>query len=213
MRWLLAPLMLALAACGAPAASPAPQSADGTRYVYYLHGRIVEDSGPEGVSPTFGRYDYPAILAALGGPGVEVISEVRAKDTDPVVYATRIEGQVRARIAAGVPPSHITIIGASKGSVIVTLVSDRLKLPGVRYVLLANCNDWLIRTFDPHLTGDVLSIYEASDDIGGSCAALAKRSPGIGRFSEIRLETGLGHGFIYRPLDPWVKPARDWAGR
>ena len=206
---LLLLLPLALAGCAAPAAPPA----ESPRYIYYLHGRIVEDSGPQGVSPKFGRYDYPAILAALRKPGIEVISEIRAKDTDPAAYAARIEAQVRARIAAGVPASHITVIGASKGAIITILASSRLKVPGVRYVLLAGCNDWLIDTFDPHLTGDILSVYESSDDIGGSCGPLVKRSPDIGRFSEVRLDTGLGHGIVYRPLDLWVKPALDWATR
>jgi hypothetical protein len=171
MRWAVMLLMLALAACNAPAPAAAP--ADKTHFVYYLHGKIVEDSGPEGVSPKFGRYDYPGILAALRRPG----------------------------------------IGASKGSVIAMLVSTRLQVPGVRYVLLANCNDWVIEHLDPRLSGDVLSIYEASDDLGGSCVPMVKRSAAVGRFSEIRLETGLGHGIVYRPLEAWVTPALDWTTR
>ena len=92
---------------------------------------------------------------------------------------TRWSQQIRARIGGGVPPSRIIVGGASKGAVIAALVSTRLKEPKVRYVLLANCNDWLIRTHDPRLTGEVLSIYEASDEIGGSCAPLAARSPDL----------------------------------
>ena len=68
--------------------------------------------------------------------------------------------------------------------------------------MLAGCNASLIRTHDPHLTGEVLSIYEQSDDIGGTCRPLAKRSPALKRFREVRLATGLGHGMVYRPLAP-----------
>ena len=66
---------------------------------------------------------------------------------------------------------------------------------------------------EPRLTGEVLSIYEASDEIGGSCKPVVDRSPDVKRFSEIRLETGLGHGMLYRPLPEWVKPAAAWAKR
>ena len=67
------------------------------------------------------------------------------------------------------------------------------------------------RTFAPRFTGNVLSIYEASDDIGQSCRPIAERSPAIKRFEEIRLETRLGHGIVYRPLPEWVSPAMAWA--
>ena len=195
----------------APSADAAP--APGARYVYYLHGKIVEDSGPRGVSPRFGAYDYPGVIAALKAGGLTVVSEVRPRDTDPSAYADKVAADIRRRLAAGVPPSHITVAGASKGSVIASLVSTRLQHRGVRYVLLAICNDWLIRTWRPRLSGDVLSIYEASDDVGQSCRKLVRRSPAVTRFSEIRLTTGLGHGIVYRPLPAWVRPTVAWAKR
>ena len=143
----------------------------------------------------------------MGDSGLQVVSEVRPKDTDPSAYADKIVAEVRERLAAGVPAANITIVGASKGSVIAMLVSSRLRVDGIRYVFLANCNDWMERTFAPRFTGRVLSIYEASDDIGQSCRAIAARSPGLRRFEEIRLDTGLGHGVVYRPLNEWVGPA------
>ena len=212
VRRLIAALAAALwtAAC---AAAPPEVPARDARYLFYLHGRIIEDQGPAGVSPRFGRYDYPGILAAFRARGFEVRSEVRPADTDVNAYAARVAGEIEALVARGVPPSHITVVGASKGAVITALVSTRLARPGVRYVLLANCNDWLIRTHDPNLTGEVLSIYEASDEFGGTCRPLADRSPRLQRFEEVRLETGLGHGMVYRPLPAWVEPAAAWARR
>jgi hypothetical protein len=202
--------LLALASCAA--APPAKEQPD-ARYFYYLHGKIVEDLGPRGISPRWGAYDYPGIISALEQAGLTVVSEVRPKDTDPSTYADRVVADVQARIAAGVPPSRITIAGASKGSVIASLVSTRLRQPQVRYVLIANCNPWLIREIDPHLTGEVLSLYEASDEIGGTCQPLVDRSPEVRTFSEVRLETGLGHGVVYRPLREWMAPAVAWAKR
>jgi hypothetical protein len=207
LRTILALIVVAALATPAAAAGSAP------RYLFYLHGRIIEDQGPSGVSPVHGRYDYPAILAAFRKSGFQVVSEVRPRDTDPGGYADKLAAQVKALIARGVEPSRITVVGASKGAVIAALLSTRLRNPRLRYVLLANCNPWLIRTYDPRLTGEVLSIYERSDDIGGSCRPLAARSPGLVRFREIRLGTGLGHGMVYRPLAAWVAPAAAWAAR
>jgi hypothetical protein len=206
LAWL--PLLVISPACAAPR-EPAPAP----HYLFYLHGRIIEDQGPQGVSPVFGRYDYPGILAAFRSRGFEVLSEVRPSNTDVNGYAARVVREVEALIAHGVEPSHITVVGASKGAVIAALVSTRLGRPAMRYVLLANCNPWLIRTHDQHLTGEVLSIYERSDDVGGTCRPLAKRSPQLRRFDEVPLSTGLGHGMVYRPLDAWVEPAAAWARR
>ena len=207
-RALAAAMALALTSCVADGRRP-----NDVRYFYYLHGKIVEDLGPRGVSPRHGPYDYPGIIAALKRAGLQVQSEVRPKDTDPHAYAARVVADVKAKLAAGVPPSHITIAGASKGSVIASIVSTQLQQPQVRYVLMANCNDWLMREIKPRLSGEVLSIYEASDDIGQSCVPVVRASPNVTRFSEVRLETGLGHGIVYRPMASWVEPAVRWAKR
>jgi hypothetical protein len=70
-----------------------------------------------------------------------------------------------------------------------------------------------MRTWHPRLSGEVLSIYEASDDIGGTCVPIVRASPAVTSFKEIRLNTGLGHGIVYRPLPLWVGPTLAWARR
>ena len=204
---LLLTVALLLISCVATAPTPAQSQ----RYVFYLHGKIIEDLGPSGISPRFGAYDYAGIVQALERAGLAVISEVRPKNTDPSIYADKIVGEIRSKMALGVPAENITVIGASKGSVIAMLASSRLRVDGIRYVFLANCNDWMERTYAPRFSGDVLSIYEASDDIGQSCRPFARRSAALRRFREIKLETGLGHGVVYRPLSDWVGPATTWA--
>ena len=209
MSWHYALIALSLTACATAVSAP-PET---PHYLYYLHGKIIEDFGPQGVSPRFGPYDYSGIIRAFERAGLSVVSEVRPKDTDVSSYAEKVVTDVRSKLAAGVPASSITIVGASKGSVIAMLISSRLRNDGIRYVFLANCNDWMERTFAPRFTGEVLSIYEASDDIGQSCRPIAQRSPALKRFEEIRLETGLGHGVVYRPLTDWMDPAAGWAKR
>ena len=217
MRRLAAFLLGLLASCSdaAPPAGSEEQvgSSRPKPIVYYLHGKIVEDLGPRGISPRYGAYDYPGIIDAFRSAGVEVVSEVRPKGTDVSTYADGVAAKIRKQVASGVNPSRITVVGASKGSVIASLVSTRLQLPGVRYVLLANCNQWLAREMKPRLTGEILSIYEASDEIGGTCKPIVDQSPAVRKFEEIRLETGLGHGMLYRPLREWIEPAVAWAKR
>jgi hypothetical protein len=189
-------------------APPENPDTDAT-YVFYLHGKIVEDQGPHAESPEFGHYEYYAILRGLAKSGFTVISEVRAPNTDPEAYAANVAAQVQHLITSHVHPSNITILGASKGSVIAMLVSSRIRA-GVKYIILANCNNYVLRTYPLSLHGDVLSVYEASDPIGQTCRPLFEASPELGKWREIRLETGLGHGFIFRPLDVWIQPAVAW---
>jgi len=182
----------------------------GTRYLFYLHGRIVEDQGPAAVSPDFGPYQYAAIVQQLADSGFAVISEVRAPNTDPEAYADSVTRQIRHLLAWRIRPRDITVIGASKGAVIAMLVASRLADP-VRFLLLANCNQYIFRRFPLRLHGDVLSIYEASDSLGQTCRPLFEQSPALGERHEIRLETGLKHGLIFRPLAAWLRPALAWA--
>ena len=44
-----------------------PESIDPSRqYMFYLHGKIIEDQGLNAVSPEYGPYEYEAILEKLG---------------------------------------------------------------------------------------------------------------------------------------------------
>src|SRR5215217_6397839 len=110
---MFAAIGLALALASAP------------RHLIYVHGKAVEDGGRR---PTtrFGIYEYDAILDALRGAGFVVTSEQRPKDADPSASADRLVAEVRVLMAQGVPASHITVIGASKGAVITMLASTRL---------------------------------------------------------------------------------------
>ena len=60
------------------------------QYLFYLHGKIIEDQGIPAVSPEYGEYEYEAILKKLSGYGFVVISEPRPKNTDGVEYAKKI---------------------------------------------------------------------------------------------------------------------------
>ena len=60
--------------------------------------------------------------------------------------------------------------------------------------------------------GNILTIFEKSDAFGVSALSRKKTSQlKIGHFKEIALDTGLKHGFIFRPLEEWIQPSIRWA--
>ena len=185
------------------------------RYLFYLHGKIIEDQGLPAISPDFGEYEYGAILEQLRGHGFVVISEQRTKGTEGVGYARKIAGQISRLIDAGVLAQNISVVGASKGGVIAIYVSHFLENEGVNFVLLAICHpdyvEILIRD-DITLYGNVLSIFDSVDEYAGSCKELFSLSKGEGlsSFDEIVLDIGTGHGILYQPLEDWILPVVKW---
>jgi hypothetical protein len=187
------------------------------RYLFYLHGKIIEDQGLPAVSPDFGEYEYGAILKKLSDHGFRMISEPRPRDTDPWEYAQKVAEQVNTLLAAGVPAENITVVGASKGAGIAIFVSNLVKNEAINYVPMAICTaDTVAELIQAQvvLYGNVLSIYDSTDEYAGSCEELFaySRGKGIARHEEIVLELGMGHGILYQPLDEWVLPVAEWAG-
>ncbi|HYC57978.1 MAG TPA: alpha/beta hydrolase [Thermoanaerobaculia bacterium] len=170
----------------------------------------MEDSGRR---PTtrFGVYEYDAILETFRTRGFRVLSTQRGKDADVVAAARDTAAQVRDLLRAGVPASHVTVIGASKGSVITMLASTELQNPEVRYVLLGNCNDSVFQRRDTRLSGRVLSIFEETDEFGGTCEAFFSRPGALTAHDEVHLRLGINHAFLYSPVEEWVAPATEWA--
>ena len=181
------------------------------QYIFYLHGRIIEDQGIGAVSEQYGRYEYVEIIETFKTNGFRVISEVRERDTDVNLYADKVVTEIQNLIDKDVNPKNITAVGASKGSVIAMLVSSKLQNPAINFVLIANCNEWVRENFEINLCGRVLSIFEASDELAGSCVPIFNDSNCQPLVEEIKLNTGRGHGIVFKPLPEWMNPAMDWA--
>jgi hypothetical protein len=189
------------------------------RYMFYLHGKIVEDQGIPAVSPEFGEYQYKEILMTLRGYGFEVISEQRPKNADGWEYAQRTARQVSELLTAGVPTGSITVVGASKGAAIAAVASHLVKDPEVNFVLLGACHPTLVEEWKQaglNLNGNVLAIYDVEDDeYSGSCDELFSlaQGKGLNHHDEIVLQVGTGHGILYKPLPEWVLPTVKWANQ
>jgi hypothetical protein len=196
-----------------------PKSVDITKdYLFYIHGRIIEEQGIPAVDPVFGEYEYQAILDRLSSYGFVVISEQRGKNTDIIEYAKRIQEQVTTLLNAGVPATNITVVGASKGAYITIYVSHFLENQEIKFVIMGICNSEILADLKQNhifLYGKVLSIYDSADyQYAGSCEelfTLSEGNKGLSRHDEIVLNIGTGHGILYQPLDEWIKPVILWA--
>lgn len=170
----------------------------GQRYLFYLHGRIIEEQGIRPTSERWGVYEYEAILEALKQRGLVVISEARPRGTEIEAYATKVINQINALLKAGVAPRNITAVGASKGSVIAMVVSMRLKNREVNFVLMGNCNDGTLEQRQIDLWGNVLSIFDASDDIGGTCQKFFEKAKGLNKRKRLGSRPGWATVFFTR---------------
>jgi len=196
-----------------------PEKIDaGAKYLFYLHGRIIEVEGVRPRHEQHGFYEYEEILRALASRGFHVISEPRPADTEHVDYARKVVGQINRLLAAGVPARNVTVVGASKGGGIAVFTSTLLKNRDANFVILAGCSSGgPYRTNKVDLHGRVLSIYDTKDEYGGadgralSCTKYYKQSTGLKASNEIEVRLGVGHGLLYKPFKEWVDPAVEWA--
>jgi pimeloyl-ACP methyl ester carboxylesterase len=205
-------VLFAVSGCGAGAE---PRQ---LRHLLYLHGRIVqEQQSARSQHPRFGYYELEEILAAFRERGFVVSGEIRPKAASVSDAADRVVEQVRRLLESGVGADRITVVGASMGAEIALVASARLQDPDLRFSLLGVCLSEGVRGLlaeeggEP--SGHLLVIREASDDLVGPCPLWRDDPESRTRLvvREIVLETGLSHGFLYRPLPEWVEPVVQWA--
>ena len=181
------------------------------KYLFYLHGAIIERGELNPTHPQFGIYNMTSIRNALKQEeNIVLISAQRAPKTNPREYSKQLALEIRQLLALGVSASNITIAGFSKGGGIAILTSSLMQHKDINYVFMASCNNRVFSNMDIKASGRVLSIFETSDNIGISCTPLMDRSPSVSQFKEIQLSTGKHHGAFYVPRAQWVNPLLNW---
>lgn len=183
-----------------------------TRYLFYISGYIVAEGNTRPMSPQFGVYEYEKILESFKERGFVVISEARKPSPEIGPYAAKVTAQVKQLLKAGVPAKNITVVGASQGSWIAMLVSTYVANRDLNFVFIAACaaDDGLLKLMNLH--GNVLFISERTDK-PGSCQRFRDDAKGINDYNSIEVNTGLKHGFLYRPTKEWIEPSVEWAQR
>lgn len=76
----------------------------------------------------YGKYEFHEILNSFRNRGFIVFGEVRNKGTEPIEYAKLLALKVDSLIKSGFKPENISIVGASKGSVIAIITKNRNKI-------------------------------------------------------------------------------------
>jgi len=180
------------------------------RYLFYLHGLIVEEAGIRPKSEEHGYYEYELIREALAREGFIVISEAREKGTQIEPYAEKVAAQIKNLLTNKVAPGNITLVGASRGGVISAYVSSMLREKRINYVFLAGLFEKYLQDKNLKLYGNVLSIHDRSDKFIITPSLYFQRSEGLGKFEEIVLNLDVGHGLVYRPYREWIDPVLEW---
>ena len=200
-------LVLAMWSSACAGAPPAP------RHIIYLHGRIVqEEESARPRHPQHGHYEFEQIAAELRKRGFAVTAQRRAKGSSVDAGVTDTVEQVQALLQSGVPADRITLVGASMGAAIAIRAAARLGQPELRVALLGPCISGTIPAVTREMgmapAGRILSIREETDVPSAECPP-----PAATQAREVVLNTGLAHGFLYRPLPEWLEPVTEWASQ
>jgi hypothetical protein len=180
------------------------------KYIFYLHGKIIEIQGKNAVSEEFGNYEFDNIVNALKMENSEIFAEVRHKNVDYLEYANKVSNQIDSLINLGINPKNITIIGASKGAIIASNISNMNSNP-VNYVFLAGNNDYQEEHNNWEFHGQILCFYDSSDTIAGKNYNYWMNKPNYTTtFQQIKIDKNLGHGFLYKPYKEWIEPTKKW---
>ena len=214
MRIVIVLTFLSLTAAGQTIGSGVPEKiSKSEKYLFYLHGGVVTALGNNAISqamPEWGPYEYLNILDSLRKRGFHVISENRKEGVHDSVYVNKIAGQIDTLFRAGVKAGNILLVGASAGWNITLLVSAKRKNRKMKYVMMGGCWPDTYKDYaEIPLYGKFLSIIETSDP-HGTCNKIFEGRKFVASYREIKLHTGLSHGFIYKGYREWIDPVVKW---
>jgi hypothetical protein len=197
-------------------ATSVPEDIDANlRYVFYLPDEVVTPENPQPRHPDYGEYQYAEIVNQFVAAGFAVITQPRETTAHPYLVATNIAGQVRRLADAGVPASHIGIVGAGQGAVIAITAVSKLGDSDLQIVLLSACTSPFIEYWKKEnelLSGNVLSFYVSGSTRRGPCLPYLEYC-GKGRVKErreIALPESIGEGYFYKGIGAWMLPAMAW---
>jgi len=183
------------------------------RFIFFLHNRFLEEHDLNELHPEFGRTEYNEIITEFQKSGLKVVSEIRDGNVKAREYAVGVVSQIDSLLMKGTSPEKITVVGTSKGGYIAQYVSTIANNPNLNFVFVASFRNSDVENIpEINYCGNILTIYDKSDSFGVSALGRKKTSTcKIEHFKEIELNTGMGHGFLFKPLKEWIEPTIKWA--
>ena len=181
-------------------------------HLFFFHNRFLETHSLEEAHAEHGKVAYKEILSTFKEAGYVVHSKQRAGNVNARDYAQGIVQQIQSLIATGVSPEKITVVGTSKGGYIAQYVSTLLANPSLNYVFIGSYQDTDLEQIpEIQFCGRILNIYEQSDPYGVSAKKRAASSSlKVTDYQDVELNTGLGHGFLFRAMPEWLEPSIAW---
>ena len=181
--------------------------------IFFLHNRFLEEHHLDDSHPEYGKVEYKEILTALEKKGFRVISEKRNGNVNARDYAHKVVDEIESLLSKGTEAEDITVVGSSKGGYIAQYVSTLANNPKLNFVFIASFrNSDLENIPEINFCGNILTIYEKTDPFGVSAMGRKESSScSIEHFKEIELNTGMGHGFLFKALKEWIEPTTQWA--
>lgn len=183
------------------------------RYVFFLYGQYMDKRGPRG------ELDYFGILNALEDMGFVVMGGVRGLLSNDG-YAESVARDVQALLTAGVPASHITVAGHSKGGFIALIASAKIRNAGISYAIFAGCSvagtvyrrpymRFVNRDAD-RMAGRFVIAWSEDDPLAQGCnEAMGKASV---TYRNIVMPSGHGHRLFNQPNPVWLSVLAEHAG-
>ncbi|MCH2213670.1 MAG: alpha/beta hydrolase [Flavobacteriales bacterium] len=183
------------------------------KYLFFLHNRFLESHHLDDSHPEYGRVEYLKIIESFENVGFHVISEKREGNVNAREYALGIVQQIDSLISIGIEPSSISVVGTSKGGYIAQYVSTLARNENLNFVFVASFQENDIQNIpEINYCGNIMTIYERSDPFGVSAVKRFNTSTcTISHSREIELNTGLGHGFLFKAIPEWINPTIKWA--
>ncbi|MDH4058762.1 MAG: hypothetical protein OEU76_08350 [Cyclobacteriaceae bacterium] len=214
MKTLIAILLICCSALAQTISSCVPKKIQETdKFLFYLHGGVVTVLGNNAINqsaPEWGPYEYLNILDSLRSRGFNVISENRKEGVVDAVYVTKLAEQVDSLLTVGVVPKNILVVGASAGWNIAIRAAAMLKNKNLKFVIMGGCWPETYKEYhELELFGHFLSIIETTDT-HGTCIKIFEEREHLSSYEEIKLNTGLSHGFIYKGYKEWIDPIVAW---
>lgn len=214
MKTLITILLVSSTAIGQTISTNLPKNINkGEKYLFYLHGGVVTVLGNNAINqsvPEWGPYEYLNILDSLRKRGFNVISENRKEGVDDTIYTGKIAKQIHSLLKAGVRQENILLVGASAGGNIVLLVANKMKRNRMKFVIMGGCWPDTYKDYaNLELYGKFLSIIETSDP-HGTCNSIFEGRRHLSSYKEVKLNTGLSHGFLYKGHKEWIDPIVNW---
>ncbi|SCY38704.1 hypothetical protein SAMN05192588_2612 [Nonlabens sp. Hel1_33_55] len=185
------------------------------KYIIFLHNAFLETHDIADEHPDHGRVEYHEILNKFRDNGFVTLSDKRMTNVNSREYAEIVVKQVDSLINKEVPAKNITVVGTSKGGYIAQYVSTIANNSELNYVFVGSFRESDIEQIpDINWCGNILNIYEKSDSAGTSGLSRNNNSTcNNADYEDLEINTGLGHGFLFRALDAWMIPAIEWANR